>query len=96
MFQLQTHLRALLGQPAILESVRKLSALADTHEKLRLGDQLLRPKSLLLYSRRQARKVHIRGEVLLARSFIRAAAHRMLTNRLDRAAMAPGNLFLLV
>src|SRR5579872_3767134 len=87
MLELQRDLRALLRQTAICKRVRKLVRFSNAQQKLRLRDEPLREHAFFFRRSRKRREVHIRGNVLFTRSFIRILAHRMLPNRLHRSAM---------
>lgn len=51
MLELEGDFSTLLRESAFLEGIRKLRALADSHQKLRLRDQLLRVHACLLRGR---------------------------------------------
>src|SRR5438874_2518037 len=92
MLELQRDFRAFLRKTALLKGVGKFIHFADSEQKLRLRDDLLRLHAFFSSGSSQRRKVYLRRDVLFAGSLVRVGAHRMMTNGFQCAAMTSGEL----
>ena len=90
--ELQRDLGAFLREFAILKRVGKLGFFADADQELRLRQQSNRLKPVIATARAQGREVHVRGDVLLAGSFVGRRTGLMATVGHQGVAMAPGEL----
>ena len=93
MFELQGDFRAFLRQAAVFEGIGELVRLADAHQKLRLGNQFLRPHPVFLRGGGERGEVYIGGDVLFAGSFIWIGAEGVPAQCFQGSSMAAGELF---
>ena len=89
--ELKCNLGSFLRQSAFFEGIGKLIVLADSQQKLRLRQQGLDLHSALLGCRGQGGEIHVRGDVLFSRRFVRIRTLRVLAIGSDRAAMPPAS-----
>jgi len=92
--ELQSDFGALLRQAALFENVRKLIVLANSHQKLRLGQQGLRFHAILFQRRGQRCEVHVRRDVLLAWGLVRIGSGGVVTICHQSSAMPARKLLL--
>src|SRR5947209_20391353 len=93
MLELQRDFRALLGQATVFEGVGKLVSFPDAQQELRLRHEFLGLHAMSFCGGGESGEVYVGGDVLFPGRFVGIITDRMLTDCLQRSAMAACQLF---